>query len=728
MNSSSMPPPSSAALRPAAFNGALLWLAAALCAASAGWLVWAGLMPAPNLRLLPFTGLASSTVLLSALLVSMAGLRFAWWSVALMSAGFWGLQIALVVHPDMSPLRMAELGAYAGLLSLPFALLAWLLLIGERQYSVAAAGLLLLAGLGSAATFQYWWPLQPGSPVTGLLAVNGLAHLGVALWLRRLAPRPVELPVQPAFAAAHISEGEANELRFAHVFNRAAVGVVMTAADGRWLWANPRLAEIVGRDMDTLRRLGLNAITHEDDLAVAEAMQRQLLAGEIDDYAIEQRYRDAQGAVVWVNLFVRRLDASDLAPLRVIWVVEDISKRRANEARLQTLTTHLERQVSERTAQLHLTMNNWKQRNLELTLLARMSAALQGAENLAVASTLISKHLPEIFADYGGAVYLRMEAGAPLQHQFEWGGFHAAQLQLQPDDCWGLQLRCEHRVDDPADPLPCAHLIANRDEGLCHADGGLETHSCMPIIADGTVLGMLYLQWSERSDSQVVPPDKVLIATTTEQIGMAIRNLDLREQLQRQVIRDPLTSLYNRRFLDDYLQRRIAESMRSGKGVSVLLFDLDHFKLVNDRFGHDAGDHVLCAFAEMLQSRVRADEAAFRLGGEEFVLVVNSDRVDEVQGCGERVRQGTEALKLQFAGRHLPPITISGGAASYPSHGDSIAGLIRAADQALYRAKQQGRNRICLSEHMSPVGMMLSAAPVAANSALGPDPQALTTI
>ena len=373
-----------------------------------------------------------------------------------------------------------------------------------------------------------------------------------------------------------------------------------------------------------------------------------------------------------------------------------------------TPTATLERHVSERTAQLHQAMRNWKQRSAELTQLTRMSAALQAAKCLPDACQLIGQQLPEIFGQYGGAVYLRNTADAALCLQGEWGGFLAAQKRLAEHDCHSLQRGCEHRVDDPADPTPCRHLLANREAGPGFAQRNLEAHSCMPILVEGTAMGMIYLQWSERSSSEVSPPDKVLLTAAAEQIGLAMHNLQLRERLEHQAVRDALTGLYNRRFLDEYLQRRVAEAARSHRGFSVLVFDLDHFKSINDRYGHDGGDHVLREFAHMLQKRVRADEAAFRLGGEEFVLVLNSDHSADIQGCGERVRSGTEKLALEFKGQSLPLLTLSGGAASYPAHATDIACLIRAADQALYEAKRSGRNRICQAA-IPDAGAMLHA-------------------
>ncbi len=685
----------------------LLATLALLAAAGLVGLAWIEAPLLPELPLLPALLLGGNATLLLVALLQLVGGRFRSSALALLLVGclpVLGLllaQLPMPLPPAMASLRWLWLTATAAAWMAPVGALALLFGRGVPRLWGSLA-LLLLATASSLATIDCWWPRRELIPdlslVTGVFLAGWALHLLTALlWLPAAAPRRQPKPAA-GFSAPHISEGEASELRFAHAFNRAAVGIAMTDAGGGWLWANARLCEISGYPLEQLRTLDVLALTHPEDREAEAERRRRLLAGEIDDYAMEQRQVARSGAVIWVNLFVRRLDAGPMAPLRVILVVEDISERHHNEARLLALTSNLERQVSERTSQLHLSMRNWKQRNIELTLLARMGAALQAAETLTAASHLIARYLPEIFGEYGGALYLRMAATEPLSLQCQWGGYSAAQQQLAEDDCWALQLRCEHRIEDPADPLPCAHLIAHRDHHSGDRPSLLEHHSCMPIIAEGVLLGMIYLQWPGVAGGEIAAPDKLLLATTAEQVGLAIRNLDLRDLLQRQAIRDPLTGLYNRRFLDDYLQRRMAESQRSGRGLSVLVFDLDHFKHFNDRLGHDCGDHVLCAFAAMLQKRVRADEAAFRVGGEEFVVVLNSDRLDDVRGCGERVRSGTETLQLGFRGQPLPTLTVSGGAASYPAQGDSISALIRAADQALYRAKHSGRNCIVISE------------------------------
>ena len=178
----------------------------------------------------------------------------------------------------------------------------------------------------------------------------------------------------------------------------------------------------------------------------------------------------------------------------------------------------------------------------------------------------------------------------------------------------------------------------------------------------------------------------------------------LQARLSEQANRDPLTGLYNRRYLDSTLERELARCQREGQPLSLMLIDLDHFKLVNDTWGHPAGDEVLRQLADMLASRARLADVACRYGGEEFLLLLPGMPLAVAQERAERWRQdfaGTTVLFGELAIR----ATLSVGIAGYPGHGTTAQQLIRHADQALYRAKAEGRNRVAVYDpHATPAG------------------------
>lgn len=162
-------------------------------------------------------------------------------------------------------------------------------------------------------------------------------------------------------------------------------------------------------------------------------------------------------------------------------------------------------------------------------------------------------------------------------------------------------------------------------------------------------------------------------------------------------ITDPLTSLYNRRYLDTHLKSVVARSAATAKPACVLLFDIDHFKGVNDNHGHDAGDDVLRDFSERLRRGVRGIDLVARYGGEEFVVVMPETDVSFAGTVAERLRRDVEKVPFAIRAGGTLPVTVSIGLAEWVGPGDSAEALIRRADQALYAAKRAGRNRVVAS-------------------------------
>jgi diguanylate cyclase (GGDEF)-like protein len=221
------------------------------------------------------------------------------------------------------------------------------------------------------------------------------------------------------------------------------------------------------------------------------------------------------------------------------------------------------------------------------------------------------------------------------------------------------------------------------------------------MVAQGETVGVLHLEDESvlpgqiRSDKGLPLMDHVrLAATIAEQVSLSLANLRLREALRNQSIRDPLTGLFNRRFLDDSLQRELRRASRKNRPLSILMLDIDHFKRFNDTFGHEAGDVLLRHLGSFLQSYIRADDLAFRYGGEEFVIILPEAGLDGARQRAEQLIKDFKRLDVQYRGTTLGPLTVSIGMAAFPDHGTVADTLLRAADQALYRAKAEGRDRV----------------------------------
>ena len=179
-----------------------------------------------------------------------------------------------------------------------------------------------------------------------------------------------------------------------------------------------------------------------------------------------------------------------------------------------------------------------------------------------------------------------------------------------------------------------------------------------------------------------------------EHISLAIANVKLRDQLRDQSIRDVLTGLLNRRYLQETGRREFQRAARNRQPVSMLSIDVDHFKTFNDNHGHDAGDTVLRAVGEALSSTFRGDDICCRFGGEEFVALLPGSPIDVAAERAEELRAKVEGLVIRYGDDNLPRITISVGVASFPSAGTGPMEVLKVADSALYRAKELGRNRV----------------------------------
>jgi diguanylate cyclase (GGDEF)-like protein/PAS domain S-box-containing protein len=178
----------------------------------------------------------------------------------------------------------------------------------------------------------------------------------------------------------------------------------------------------------------------------------------------------------------------------------------------------------------------------------------------------------------------------------------------------------------------------------------------------------------------------------------------LEEMLRNQAVRDPLTGLFNRGYLDETLTREIARVVRTSLPLSLVMLDLDHFKRLNDTFGHPAGDDVLRQCARLLMNSVRRDDVACRYGGEELVLILPDMDVERAVERAEHLRAAIGQLAITAGGRSVGAVTASFGVAGFPVHGEGGLALLAAADAALYQAKTRGRDRVVVASQATATG------------------------
>ena len=397
--------------------------------------------------------------------------------------------------------------------------------------------------------------------------------------------------------------------------------------------------------------------------------------------AQEGRYEDEgwrvrkDGSRFWANAIITAL-RDEAGQLRgFAKVTGDITERRAVEkARQEALAL--------------------QQRTTEITLLSQLGTLLHACLTTEEAFKIFGQFAPRLFTTESGGLYILSPSRNVLESAAVWGEFPGGEQVFAPDDCWAIRSGRMHYVDEPSSAVLCPHL----------SGWSTVAHLCVPMTAQGDTLGILHVHSNPVSPTgtkEGLPPlsasKRQLATAVAEQVGLALANLKLRETLRLLSVRDPLTGLFNRRFMQESLERELRRAARSSRSLGAILVDIDHFKQFNDSYGHEAGDIVLRELGGFLQSQIRGGDIACRVGGEEFLLVLPDTSLDVTRQRAEKLREESKRVSIQYGGRPLAAITLSMGVAGFPVHGTMCDAILRSADEALYQAKAQGRDRVVVA-------------------------------
>lgn len=225
------------------------------------------------------------------------------------------------------------------------------------------------------------------------------------------------------------------------------------------------------------------------------------------------------------------------------------------------------------------------------------------------------------------------------------------------------------------------------------------------MVAQGETVGVLHLQTGPPRvvDSQVVRETlslekRHLGLTVAKHLSLALVNLNLREKLRSQSVRDPQTGLFNRRYLEESLEREIRRAARHKTSIGVLFLDLNGLKKTNDQLGHVAGDKLIGEMSYILRNNIRGEDIACRFGGDEFVLVLPGASLKVAKKRAEKLREVARGLVIEQNGKEIGPLSFALGVAVYPAHGSDVDTLFRAADKALYRSKAEGGALVAVAQ------------------------------
>ncbi|HGK7504819.1 diguanylate cyclase [Kluyvera cryocrescens] len=318
---------------------------------------------------------------------------------------------------------------------------------------------------------------------------------------------------------------------------------------------------------------------------------------------------------------------------------------------------------------------NWAIREL----LARMTQRLQGCETFADVINVAELFAPNIAPGVAGRLYILDREPWQMRCVAQWLSPKGSDEPFHPDECWAVRRGQSHPPVHGEPDIICYHLPEScQDHTLC-----------VPLIAQGEAIGLLSFQNLDAASTF----SRGYLELMAEALGLALANQRLRDALLEKALYDPLTGLRNRHHLEDIMGTQMSQAIRNKEPISCLMIDIDHFKSINDRFGHEVGDGVIKSVAAIIQRVVREGGVAFRYGGEEFlVLLANMDE-EAANRCATVIFNGVREMPLRFGGVDVGHVDVSIGVASYPEHVQSD-NLLRAADVALYRAKEMGRSRI----------------------------------
>ena len=320
-----------------------------------------------------------------------------------------------------------------------------------------------------------------------------------------------------------------------------------------------------------------------------------------------------------------------------------------------------------------------------------MGEMLQASSIPADAYAVTARFAQTLIPASSGALFVYSASRDNLEVVLRWGeSDQDKQDFLAADECWALRTGRLHLVEDSLTGLLCRHLP--EPPPTCYL--------CAPMIGHGETLGMLHLRMGRhnRASSEATLPKLPeltwLARTMAERLALALADMKLRETLRAQSISDPLTGWYNRRFMEETLEREIRRAARNEAPVAVVMLDVDNFKEFNDSYGHEAGDVALQNLCQMLKGHIRSEDVACRYGGDEFLLILPDISAEVAAQRAEAMRIAVGHLEMHYQGRLLRPMTLSFGIATFPANGKTSQELLRASDAALFRAKSEGRDRV----------------------------------
>jgi diguanylate cyclase (GGDEF)-like protein/PAS domain S-box-containing protein len=353
-------------------------------------------------------------------------------------------------------------------------------------------------------------------------------------------------------------------------------------------------------------------------------------------------------------------------------IVRDVTKNKMSQAELELANMELYKHVDE-----------LKKINLQMQLLHEMSSQLQACDLLEDTYPIIVEYLQLLLPNLQGALYIHSTENINMEQVCSWNNSQEMKIAIENSECLALIKGNPYRADNDI-LMTCEHI--ERKEGW--------NYTCIPLQVQGQNFGLISCFYPRN----LLNDNKLYLARIiTNEVVLALTNLKMRMNLKEQSIHDPLTGLFNRRYMEEILQLEMAQAKRMKHKLSVIMVDIDHYKEINDQYGHPMGDQVLSQVSKLLQENIRSGDIACRYGGDEFILILPGADLTVAVERAELIRHMVKKVKFKIINEG-ERITLSLGVATFPGHGSTLETLVSAADHALYRAKQEGRDQAIAAE------------------------------
>lgn len=440
------------------------------------------------------------------------------------------------------------------------------------------------------------------------------------------------------------------------------------------VFCNPFVYELLGYSAQAIQKFEnslLSELVHPEDMENVVHHHHKCLSLPGDEcLEVEYRIKDINNEWHWLQdrniIFTRN---EDNQPKQILGIAVDVTQAK----KAQVETNILNQQLNEKVALLEM-------KDRSSVKLSQMNRLVQACGSLDEAKSIVADLLKPLFPNTSGAVYLMKNSNNIVDAISTWNDVQSETF-FHSQSCWSVRLSSSYLVHTHAPKLYCSH-VSN--------DAELRPTLCIPMIADGKTIGVLHLQFHNCAEIDL--STQSLAETVVHNLALSFANLKLQQELRYQSLNDTLTGLYNRRYLEETLNKELDRAHRKQESISIIMLDVDHFKKFNDIHGHSAGDMVLKEVGDFILSHIREYDVACRYGGEELVIIMPDAAIDDAIIRAEIIREGIKQLKLRHEGNKLATISVSIGVSCFPDDGIKPDDLIDAADKALYKAKEQGRD------------------------------------